>query len=111
MEWNWNDTSITLTYSKENLKNLLELVCKKENRFSHYELSKWCDNLAMTFEDDEFEDWNDEIALTAHIARDIECQWDLFLINTYSLKQLQIMDFSKVELPLEWFIEWKKELN
>jgi len=35
----------------------------------------------------------------------------LFLVNTYSLKELQNLDLSKVKLPQDWFIEWLKQLN
>ncbi|MGG3449925.1 hypothetical protein [Domibacillus aminovorans] len=60
----------------------------------------------MAFEEDEE---FDEIAFG--IARDIECQRDLFLVNTYSSEELQNLDLSKVKLPQDWFIEWLKQLS
>lgn len=111
MNWNWNETTIDLPFSSENLKNLLNTVCRKENRFSQFEFIKWCDNLTMTFEEDEDEASNELDEITFGIARDIECQWDLFLVNKYSLKELQNLDLSKVKLPQDWFIEWLKQLN
>ncbi|MGE6614004.1 hypothetical protein ACQKFG_26540 [Peribacillus sp. NPDC076916] len=109
MNWNWNETTIDSPLSSENLKNLLNTVCRKENRFSQFEFIKWCDNLTMAFEEAEASNEFDEIAFG--IARDIECQWDLFLVNTYSLKELQNLDLSKVKLPQDWFIEWLKQLK
>ena len=53
MNWNWNETTIELPYSSENLKELLNIICRKENRFSQFEFIKWCDNLTMAFDDDE----------------------------------------------------------
>lgn len=50
MGWNWNKTSINLSYSYENLKILLDEVCKKENQFSQVDLCRWCDNLTMAWE-------------------------------------------------------------
>ena len=111
MDWNYNETNISLEYSGDNLKKLLERVCKKENDFSQYDFIKWCDNLAMAFHDDEREGWNGEETIIAGVARNIECQWDLFLINTYSSKELHTLDFSKVVLPHHWFIEWHRELG
>jgi len=35
------------------------------------------------------------------ILADIETQWDLYLANTYSLSQLQQLDFEAVKLPVE----------
>ncbi|MGG0251099.1 hypothetical protein ABEY24_22640 [Peribacillus frigoritolerans] len=109
MNWNWNETTIDLPLSSENLKNLLKTICRKENRFSQFEFIKWCDNFTIAFEEDKAPNELDEMAFG--IARDIECQWDLFLVNTYSLKELQNLDLSKVELPQDWFIEWLKQLN
>lgn len=111
MGWNWNKTNISLHYTADNLRMLLDQVCRKENPFSHYELSKWCDNFAMTFEDDRYEEWNDELSLAVPVARDIECQWDLYLITTYSPNDLASKDLSLVELPFEWFDEWRIELK
>ncbi|ASS93811.1 hypothetical protein [Peribacillus simplex] len=65
----------------------------------------------MAFEEDEAEVSNELDEIAFGIARDIECQWDLFLVNTYSFKELQNLDLSKVNLPQDWFIEWLKQLN
>lgn len=108
LNWNLNSTNITHEYSYINLKTLLEEICKNKNTFSHYEFAKWCDNLTMIFDDRE---WDDEETVMIGVARDIECQWDLFLVNTYSLEELQSNDLSKVELPQQWFIDWKKEMD
>ncbi|OIK10804.1 hypothetical protein BIV60_20255 [Bacillus sp. MUM 116] len=45
------------------------------------------------------------------VLEDISAQWDLYLTNTYSLEELQQLDFSKVKLPKEWFDGWLKELS
>lgn len=45
------------------------------------------------------------------ILGDISAQWDLYLANTFSLIELQQLDFSKIKLPLEWFEDWLKELT
>ncbi|WP_018393255.1 hypothetical protein [Bacillus sp. 37MA] len=65
----------------------------------------------MAFDDDEGEELNDFDSIAFGIARDIECQWDLFLENTYSSEELQNLDLPKVKLPQDWFIEWLKQLN
>ena len=62
----------------------------------------------MIFEDDELSQIVENAVI---VARDIECQWDLFLVNSYSLKELQKIDLSKVKLPQEWFIQWLEQLK
>lgn len=69
MEWNWNKTSITLPYSHENFKLLLDTVCKKENQFPQINFCMWCDNLTMAWYE---EDLDDQDQLTLGVARDIE---------------------------------------
>ncbi|MGE7187123.1 hypothetical protein ACQKKK_25085 [Peribacillus sp. NPDC006672] len=59
----------------------------------------------MAFDDDV----RDEFAFS--VARDFECQWDLYLIHTYSDKELRILDLSQVSLPQEWLLKWLEELN
>ncbi|WP_264741245.1 hypothetical protein [Cytobacillus firmus] len=108
---NWNETVINLPYTFENLKILLNSFCNKENNFSHYEFTKWCDNLTMAFDDDDADNLSERDGLAFRVARDIECQWDLYLINTYSYKELQNIDMSQVSLPQEWFLSWSEELK
>jgi len=105
MDWNWNETSIKLPYTSENLRTLLDTISKKENGFSQYDFAMWCDNLTMAFDDgDELSEYD---SLAKGIARDIECQWDLF----WSEEDLRNIDQSELELPLNWFIGWSKELR
>lgn len=102
MIWKLNDTSIDLPYSFESLKRLLNEIYHKENTYSHYEFSKWCDNLTMVFDEDDgtddendkdlnqwlkdLEEW-DENDLAVKIVADIEREWDLNLFENYSEQQ------------------------
>ena len=106
--WNMNKTSINLPYSYESLVGLLSRISKNENNFSQYDFAQWCDNFTMIFDEAEL---SPIIEITVTVARDIECQWDLFLVNSYSLKELENIDLSKVKLPQEWYIQWLEELN
>jgi hypothetical protein len=45
------------------------------------------------------------------IAADVDCQWDLFLANTYTLEHLRQLDFAAVRLPTDWFLDWRKQLK
>jgi hypothetical protein len=103
-----NETIIDAPYTFINLKKLLETVCDKENKYSHFEFAKWCDNLTMIFEE---EDLNENDLRCFTIARDIECQWDLYLLDPHSKKILQSLDINQVSLPQEWFLEWLNQLN
>jgi hypothetical protein len=104
---NLNNTSIKLPYIYENLIVLLTQISKGKNNFSDYDFAQWCDNFTIVFEDDEVSNITEHALL---IARDIESQWDLFLVNTYSKEELQKMDLTKVKLSLEWYERWLEEL-
>ena len=104
----WNKTSITLPYSYENLKTLLDTVCKKENQFPQVDFCMWCDNLTTAWLD---EDLSDQDEHAYYVAQSIECQWDLHWYEFYSHEQLMKMDLSELELPSDWFKEWAAKLD
>lgn len=102
-----NFIEIDLSFSKENLVDLLKSVVNKTNLYTHQQISNWCDKHYMNYMN---EDGLDDEKLYG-ILEDISAQWDLYLSNTYSLKELQQLDFSKVKLPIEWVEGWLKELT
>ncbi|MBV7505012.1 hypothetical protein KW850_07045 [Bacillus sp. sid0103] len=106
--WNLNNTLIDLQYSYESLLGLLSKILLNKNDFSHYEFALWCDNFTMIFDENELSPMDENAYI---VARDIECQWDLFLINSYPLEELQNLDLSKVTLPQDCYIQWLKRLN
>ena len=71
----------------------------KQNEFSytHQEIAHWCDRFHM---DGMENDNSDDVALD--IAADVDAQWDLYLVNSYKLEELQKLEFSEVKLPKEW---------
>ena len=107
-DWNLNKTFITLPYSYESLIELLSCISKNKNHFSHYDFAQWCDNFTIVCEETEIAPIIENAFV---VARDIECQWDLFLANSYPLEELQNMDLSKVKLPQEWNIQWLERLK
>lgn len=62
----------------------------------------------MTFLDS---DNTSEFDRAISIAADVDCQWDLYLANTYKLQELQKLDFAAVRLPPEWFQDWLMKLT
>lgn len=100
MESYWNKTSITLFYFYENVKELLNNVCMKENPFPQMDFFMWCNNLTMVSDEEGLDD-KDELAF--QIARHIECQWDLYWYEFYSHEKLMKLDLSKLELSHDWF--------
>ena len=83
--WNLNKPSINLPFSYESLVWLLSRISKKENNFSQYDFAQWCDNFTMVFDEEEL---SPIVEIAVIVARDIECQWDLFLINSYFIKRV-----------------------
>src|SRR5262245_60891143 len=50
--------------------------------YTHQEIARWCDRMCMQYLDSD-EDPSLEQAL--QVAADVDCQWDLFLANTYTI--------------------------
>ena len=99
---------LNLPYTRESLQLVLEYGLNSDQKYTHEEIADWCDKMFCKYLD---VDCSDELDHAISVAADVDCQWDLFLANTYSFDELKRMDFSKVKLPIEWFQDWIKELN
>jgi hypothetical protein len=100
---------ILLPFSKENLLILLDSGSQMESsEYSHKQIAEWCEK-----------NWNvyaeidppKELEHLLPILADIETQWDLYLVNTYSLQELNTIDLDSVCMPKDWFINWAVEIN
>ncbi|MFD2444180.1 hypothetical protein ACFSO7_09350 [Bacillus sp. CGMCC 1.16607] len=78
---------------------MLKSVIYKTNQYTHQQICNWCDKHYMKYMN---EDKLGDEKLYG-ILEDISAQWELYLTNTFSLKELQKLDFSKIKLPIEWF--------
>lgn len=108
----WEETKcklIPLPFTIESLRTILNWGEHHENsEYTHQQIAHWCDLMHMKYIDtDESPDFDRALS----IAADVDCQWDLYLANTYQLKELQELDFSKVKLPIEWFADWLEQLE
>lgn len=108
----WTDTpsrAIPLPHDVTSLRQVLDWgATPEESPYTHQEIAHWCDRMFMAFLDT---DCDPQLQKAVRVAADVDCQWDLFLANTYSLPELQKLDFSKVRLPVEWFTDWKTKLQ
>jgi hypothetical protein len=106
-EGSWTESNvigIDWALSKENLVEQLKGVVNRRSQFTHQQICNWCDKHYT-----DMTELNDEKLYD--VLEDISAQWDLYLTNTYSLKELKQLDFSKVKLPIEWFEKWLEELS
>jgi hypothetical protein len=78
------------------------------SEYSHKQIAEWCDQFWCKYLD---VDVPRDIEKLLPILTDVETQWDLYLANTYSLKELQEGNFESVCLPVGWFENWLKEVN
>jgi hypothetical protein len=108
----WAETpcdEIDLPFTYKSLKLLLaSAVNDSVPLYTHQQIANWCYRFWLKFLDDDVNDANLEKALG--VSQDVETQWDLYLSNTYSLKELQELNFSQVMLPEEWFKKWLRML-
>ncbi len=108
----WTETGwreITLPFSAASLAALLEQAAGLHSTdYTHQDIAHWCDRFIMAARSGECQPTDRK---AASIAEDVSVQWDLFLSNTFSLPQLQALDFSAVRLPTEWFHDWLRRTN
>tara|TARA_R110002095_G_scaffold215691_3_gene210613 strand:+ start:16238 stop:16627 length:390 start_codon:yes stop_codon:yes gene_type:complete len=107
----WTETNcgvIDLPLTKESLVLVLRSAQDAaKSPYTHQEIAWWADNFHMA----QFDNENQIEAAVADVAFDLHIQWQMNLSNAYSLEELQNLDFSKVQLPAEWFSKWLKQLD
>ncbi len=100
---------IDLPFSLESLEQILTWGAMPERSpHTHQEIAHWCDRMHMSLLDVDCEPYVDK---AVSVAADVDCQWGLFLVNTYKLEELRKLDFASVRLPVEWFADWLNELK
>ena len=99
---------IMLPYSVESLIKVLIFGKSENSEYTHQDIAHWCDRFHMAMFDVETDSQMD---IATGIAADVDAQWDMFLSNTYSLEELQNLDFSLIRLPDEWFDNWLKQIK
>jgi len=95
---------IDLPFSKLSLVKVLKFGIESHaENYTHQEIAHWCDRFHLLNTEQE--------SLVVEIAQDVDAQWDLYITNTYTIEQLQKLDYSKVKLPKEWFVEWLQAID
>jgi len=100
--------AIEYDFTAENAKKIIQFAIDEENVFTHKDIADWCYKYWVKYHD---LDNSNEVEKVIEVMLDIDAQWDMNLSNTYSLKELQVLDFKKVNLPKEWFISWMDKLK
>ncbi|MDA3834226.1 MAG: hypothetical protein PF495_12615 [Spirochaetales bacterium] len=100
---------IDLQFSTKSLEKILAWGAMPEGApHTHQEIAHWCDRMHMSLLD---VDCEPDIDKAVSVAADIDCQWDLFRVNTFKLEELRTLDFASVRLPVEWFTDWLNQLK
>lgn len=100
---------INLPFTPESLRQVLSWGAMSEGApHTHQEIAHWCDRMHMALLD---VDCEPNVDKAVSVAADVDCQWDLFLVNTYKIEELRALDFSSVRLPVEWFTDWLRKLK
>lgn len=77
-------------------------------RISHKELADWCYEYWSHYWNDDAKDSNIKIF---EVAEDIDAQWELYLVNSFPLNELQTLDQSTVKMPTDWWEDWLRRLD
>ncbi|KRB81647.1 hypothetical protein [Duganella sp. Root198D2] len=108
----WSESvskKIDLPFTVESLSSVLSwAVTPNEGKISHQDVAHWCERFHMAMLDIETVHTMD---VAIRVAADVDAQWGLYLANTYTLEELQNLDFLQVRLPLEWFEDWLNQLD
>jgi len=103
-----------LDFDLDSLKQVLQFGIALPSGLSHEFIAAWCSRFAQYFRDEFDADrigYDHKLRVAEEIAEDVDAQWELFLMNTYSSEELQHIDHSSLKLPFEWFQEWLEKLD
>jgi hypothetical protein len=96
--------TIELSFTKEHFIQLLEMMLtEQEIKYTNEQFVAWCESNVRKCRDD---GQTGDIDMLLDILKDVDAQWELYLVNTYSFEQLSVLDLSSVQLPKEYFQEW-----
>jgi hypothetical protein len=105
---------IDLPFTVANLRALLSEGMDPDAHYTHQQIKDW----AFQFWRARLEqpeslgvDVPPEVEKASELAQEVDMQWDMYLDNTYTLPELQRLDFSQVRMPHEWFAEWLARLQ
>lgn len=108
------DLSIELPFTLANLRTLLIEGSHSDSGHTHQQIKDWADRFWWRYTQwpaDPDASVPADIKAAADLAQEIEMQWDMYLVNTYTLPELQHLDFSLVRLPAAWFTDWLARLD
>lgn len=113
----WMETpavSIDLPFTVVNLRALLLDGARSSGQYTHQQVKNWAEQFWWTQSERPFDlgiDVAPDIVKAARLAQEIEMQWDMYLGTSFTLQELQRLDYSQVRLPTEWFADWLAHLN
>ena len=96
----------------ESLREVLAHGTEEDSPVTHQQIADWCFRFWWEREEGSLSGILDEdLDMAAEVALDVESQWGTYLLERYTLGELQTMDFSKVMLPEDWFRDWQQALT
>jgi hypothetical protein len=104
------DISFPLT--KDNLKTLLIELLNGTSNYSHQDFANLCSKHFVNIYSSEmdFEHFGIDDK-TYEVINDVDTNWDIYLVNSYTIDQLKELNLSTVTLPEDWLKEWIKQLD
>ena len=103
---------IDLPFSLDSFVRILRDGARADGSYTHQQIADWSDRFCQEVMEGSLEEnATPELLRAADIALDVDAQWELFLVNTYSPDELQSIDFEAVRLPEDWFQDWLRKLG
>lgn len=100
---------IVLPFTRDSVIRVLTYGAHPEaSPYSHKQIAEWCDRFWCQYLDCDAEPAIEELL---SVLTDVETQWDLYLVNTYSIDELCSRSFDDETMPVQWFHDWLKEIE
>lgn len=100
---------IDLPFTRDSALHVLACGTHPNDRpYSHKQIAEWCDRFWCQYLEIDPEPAIQALLL---VLKDVDMQWELHLVNTYSIDELRSRSFEREMMPEQWFHDWLAQIG
>lgn len=101
--------AIELPFSRDSVIRVLSYGASPETSpYNHNQIAEWCNRFCYHYRNIDTKQAMEELL---SVVFDVDVQWELYLVNIYSIDELRSKSFDDETMPLHWFRDWLKEVE
>ncbi|HEX8605572.1 MAG TPA: hypothetical protein VF774_23220 [Pseudoduganella sp.] len=100
---------IELPFTRHSVIRVLKYGATPESSpYSRKQIAEWCDRFWCQYREIDAEPAIRELL---PVLAEVDTQWELYLVNTFSIGDLRSRSFDDETMPVQWFRDWLEEVE